>query len=30
MEEYIEELLERFRSWNEPLDDEPPDDGCDM
>lgn len=30
MEEYIDELLERFRNWNEPLDDEPSDDGFDM
>lgn len=30
MEEYIDELLERLRSWNEPLDDEPSDDGFDM
>lgn len=30
MEDYIDELLERLREWNEPLDDEPCDDGFDM
>lgn len=30
MEDYLEELLERQQRWNEPLADEPADDGYDM